>query len=440
MPDRPSKLWRLWHKTAAAKPQRPVLFDPESDRVWTANELTEAAVCLSENFGAHLAGQKIAFSLPNSVEWIRLFLALQKKGIAAMPLDSGLSPEAARAAARQLGAAFFWTGTSLEQIRKSRPSPGVCCCKITSGTTGQPKALPCRDAHLIADGRNIIATMGIRSADRNLGAIPFAHSYAMGNLLLPLILQGTAIIPIRVPLPGFILTAAKKFGATVLPGVPPVFQALTTVPQTPDLPKLRLVISAGARITPEIARAFFEKFGRKIHNFYGSSETGGIAYDRTGSATLSGTSLGKPLEKVSISIRKDRRVVVSSQAVLLPRGRAVLADLGEWNSKHELVLLGRAGTLANIGGKKAHPFEVEQALRKISGVGEVWIEILQDARRGDYFFAAVETTLSLMEIETALFRSLPDWKIPRRYWITEKLPRTERGKLDATAIRAKSLL
>ena len=47
------------------------------------------------------------------------------------------------------------------------------------------------------------------------------------------------------------------------------------------------VISAGALLlaAAKTARAFQARFGRKIHNFYGSSETGGIAYDRTGAAT-----------------------------------------------------------------------------------------------------------------------------------------------------------
>ena len=51
------------------------------------------------------------------------------------------------------------------------------------------------------------------------------------------------------------------------------------------------MISAGAVLPPAVAQAFFERFGVKIHNFYGSSETGGICYDRTGSASLSGRSV-----------------------------------------------------------------------------------------------------------------------------------------------------
>ena len=58
--------------------------------------------------------------------------------------------------------------------------------------------------------------------------------------------------------------------------------------------RVRLVISAGAVLPAEVAQRFQARCGRKIHNFYGSSETGGIAYDRTGEATRDGRSVGRP--------------------------------------------------------------------------------------------------------------------------------------------------
>ena len=60
------------------------------------------------------------------------------------------------------------------------------------------------------------------------------------------------------------------------------------------------MISAGAPLSAEVAQQFYRRYGIKIHNFYGSSETGGICYDRTGNATLSGRSVGKPLSGVMV--------------------------------------------------------------------------------------------------------------------------------------------
>ena len=61
--------------------------------------------------------------------------------------------------------------------------------KLTSGSTGQPRALPFIDAHMLADGSQICAGMDIRATDLNLAIIPFGHSYGLGTLVLPLLLR-----------------------------------------------------------------------------------------------------------------------------------------------------------------------------------------------------------------------------------------------------------
>ena len=134
--------------------------------------------------------------------------------------------------------------------------------------------------------------MEIAPGDRNLGAIPFGHSYGLGNLVLPLIVQGTPIINSQEILPEPLARQIRRFGATVLPSVPAVLRALAASSvDAADLRSLRRVISAGAPLRPEVARDFHDRFGLPIHNFYGSSETGGICFDRTGEATLAGRSV-----------------------------------------------------------------------------------------------------------------------------------------------------
>jgi acyl-CoA synthetase (AMP-forming)/AMP-acid ligase II len=196
------------------------------------------------------------------------------------------------------------------------------------------------------------------------------------------------------------------------------------------------VISAGAPLSAPVARQFQGRYGLKVHNFYGSSETGGICYDTTGNASLSGRSVGKPLDGVRVQVRRDGRVAVRSRAVVGP-GRRVLTDLGEWNRYGELKLLGRVGLVANIGGKKVAPSKVERALRGARGVSDAWVTVLKDARGHDYLAAAVETERSRAEIEADLGRRLSLWQFPKRYFIARALPRTGRGKLDAAALRVR---
>ena len=193
-----------------------------------------------------------------------------------------------------------------------------------------------------------------------------------------------------------------------------------------------MVISAGAPLSAELAQRFHRRYGIKIHNFYGSSETGGICYDRTGHATLSGRSVGKPVHGVAVRLRRDGRVFVSSRA-----GTATLPDLGEWNRYGELRLLGRMGELANIGGRKVSPAEVERFLRALRGVSDAWVAVIKDKRGGDCLAAAVETVRGRVEIEAELLRALPPWKLPRTWLIDPALPRTDRGKLHTAELKAR---
>jgi acyl-coenzyme A synthetase/AMP-(fatty) acid ligase len=215
--------------------------------------------------------------------------------------------------------------------------------------------------------------------------------------------------------------------------VPALFRVLAALPPGPGLAGLRTAISAGAVLAPEIARAFHARFGVKIHNFYGSSETGGISYDRTGEASLEGRSVGKPLRGVTITVRGGR-IRVAGAAVATPRGAWQLPDRGEWNKRGELVLLGRGGLGANIGGKKVHPLEIERALRAITGVSDAHVWLEHRAGR-DLLAAAVETRLTRARIEHALAAKIPAWKMPRHLVVAPELPRTARGKLDTARLK-----
>jgi len=314
------------------------------------------------------------------------------------------------------------------------PRTRGACVKITSGSSQGPKAIACRAAHLLADGRNVVATMGIRAGDRNLAAIPLGHSYGLGNLVLPLILQGTAVVCAAEYLPRQLVDWIARHRVTVFPGVPALFRVLAALPPGLALAGLRTAISAGAMLSPETAQAFHVRFGIKIHNFYGSSETGGITYDRTGVASLSGRSVGKPLRGVKVMVRASR-ITVASAAVATPSGKWRLPDRGEWNGSGELVLLGRTGQGANIGGKKVHPLEIEGALRAMAGVSDahVWIEHRQGR---DTLAAAAETKLTRAKIEHALAAKLPAWKMPKQLKLMLEFPRTPRGKVDVARLRA----
>jgi len=432
-----ASLWKIWEGTLHRIGDKVLVVEAGEGRAWTAAELQAAALARLAQLADCRRGERIAFRLPNGADWFALFLAIQAAGLAAMPLDAGLPNEACLETARRLGASALFLDGAWHHFNKRgslRFRPGICCVKLTSGSTGLPKIIECRPGHLLADGANIIGTMGLRAVDRNLAAVPLGHSYGLGNVVLPLLLRGIPAVCAANYVPRQLVEWIGLHGITVLPAVPALFRVLAALPSGTSLAPLRLAISAGAPLAPEVARAFRERFGLPIHNFYGSSETGGICYDRTGSASLDGRSVGKPLRGVTVTLSARGRIEVSGLAVAVPRGRHRLPDQGEWNGRKELILLGRTGGGANIGGKKVHPSEIERLLRSLPAVSDAVVWTAHVGGR-DLLAAAVETSLERSELERSLAAQLPAWKLPKRYFLARELPRTARGKLDLPALR-----
>src|SRR5205085_4834600 len=162
---------------------------------------------------------------------------------------------------------------------------------------------------------------------------------------------------------------AARLGATFYPTVPAYLDALVRTSDPPPRPDcLRLVITAGAPLAAATSARFRETFGLPVHVFYGSSECGGICYDREGGAAERGT-VGAPVEGVRVILepvddREGGRVTVESPAVASgylppplepddrPRdGRFRAGDLAVWRGGGELALQGRVDDLVNIKGK-----------------------------------------------------------------------------------------
>ena len=423
-----------WQKTVTRDPGAVALIDAGANRVWTRREISELAHEWAATHGAAAAGRRVVFAEPNGPEWFRVFLGVMEAGAVAIALDPG-EPVAAQRALAESARAALWHGGTLESLPAFRRSARerACLLKITSGSTGTPRALPFTDAQMMADGRQICATMGITAKDVNLGCIPLGHSYGLGNLVMPLLLQGTAIITGADVLPHGLATAVAKWKPTIFPAVPALLRALAESEVEPrQLRSLRTVISAGSPLGPDVAETFKRKFLRPVHNFYGSSETGGIAYDRTGGATITGRSVGRPLVGVRLSFSKGGRFWVKSAAVG-GSGRFRPADRGELNARGELVLLGRSGRMVKIGGRRLDPAEVERALCGISGVREALVELNQ--QRADSLVAVIASKRSPAEVKDSLHGQIASWKIPRRILAIDAFPLTARGKTDVKRLR-----
>ena len=334
--------------------------------------------------------------------------------------------------------------------------------KLTSGSTGQPQGVAVSSAALLADDAALARTMGLTPEERILAAIPMSHSYGLSSVALPALIRGsTLVVPGRGPLAA--MKATREHGVSFLPTVPAYVHGLTRASRPPRAPEsLRLVITAGAPLAPELAADWRRIYGHPIHVFYGSSETGGITYDREGGAGERG-SLGTPIDGVEIELEPldagdpsvapsdlssrqaalEGVICVRSAAVAstyVPNARDSLengcfrtADLGRWVDG-ELELRGRIDSIINVKGKKIHPREIEEILSRHPAVSEVVVvPVVDDV--GTSLVRAVVVPRQPASVDERTLRDfcqleLPSHKVPRSIVLLRELPLTERGKID----------
>ena len=440
-----------------------------ADELWLAYrhyvEQLRAAALTPQSLLIAAVGNRAAF-LPLTVACCGL-------GVAVMPVDAGTTLAEIVELAQRFGAAAVAVNPSAA-AELGRPRSlldgdvalvtcdpaashnipaGVAVMKLTSGSTGAPRATLTTEAQLVADATHIVQGMGIGPDHTQLAVIPLSHSYGLSVLALPLLLQGTPIVLRESFVPDQIVADARAYGARVFPGVPFMFDHFLGQPPAGGWPvTLRHLISAGARLPAETVQAFAAAFGVKIHSFYGTSETGGIAYDASEDPDI-GSTVGGPLPGVSIEFvthpdmsLPDGRVFVRSAAVAcgyagdgddaFVDGGFLTSDCGAFDARGRLALTGRISTFVNVAGRKVDPSEVERVLRSLAGVCDVHVTSAPDARRGEHVVACVVSSTPLTSFAVRRFcsRRLAPHKIPRTILFLERIPRTARGKVDRRAI------
>ncbi len=320
------------------------------------------------------------------------------------------------------------------------PAPS-CHLKTTSATTGGPRTIAFTEEQLAADAENIVATMGLRPDWPNLGVISMAHSYGFSNLVLPLLLHGIPLFLLPSPLPEVVRCAMANEPGLTLAAVPALWRAWHEASAIPR--NVRLAISAGAPLQTKLERAVYDAYGLKIHNFYGSSECGGIVYDRTEQPRLDDDYVGAPMQNVHLALNENRCIEVRSRAVgetywpdaedTLGAGCFQTSDLADLKDD-QVYLRGRLSDLINVAGRKIVPAAIERVLREHAAVTDclVFGVPASDLNRGDQIVACVEKRGNgdAEELRQFLLHKLPGWQVPREWWFVESLSANGRGKLS----------
>jgi long-chain acyl-CoA synthetase len=415
----------------------------------TFHEVEEERALWRSRLAVFSVGDCVVAAIGNDPSWPAFLLACWDRALVVAPVEGDLQVAQLDRIMQLTQAQGFVRATEIEHFDRSPilwdgPRPDLL--KITSGTTGAPRAVRFREAQLLADCRNICETMGIRPKDVNFGVIPFSHSYGFSNLIAPLLYQGTGLVCSTDRVPRAVYHHLQSCGATVFPGTPALFQAIGSLSDIRTSVSIRLCISAGAPLAPEISRQFHSRFGLKIHSFYGSSECGGIAYDRSEELERPSGFVGAPMTGVEVTKVDDDRIAVrgpnvadgyfpDSDISVLDGVRFVPGDIVEWTDLG-LRLVRRVSDFVNIAGKKVHPAIIEEHIHKLPGVIDAIVFGIPSANRNEELVAYVvaSTAVSRQLLESHCREGLSSWQVPREFQIVAELPFNQRGKINRSEL------
>ncbi len=447
-------LLERWAAVCARRAGEAAILGTGGETVRTFAEIeAEAADFASGLLGGLEPGAVLAVQTGNHPAWPALLLASLRRGLVFLPLERSISAAELAAAcavcqaAAVLDSNLCLTSRAAEPIVWEGPKPVLL--KLTSGTTAAPRAIRFRSAQLLADADQICATMGITERDRNFGVIPVSHSYGLSNLITPLLAHGVPLVLSNDRMPRAVLADLARSGATVFAGMPVFYQAFC---ELDAVPPLRLCLSAGAPLPLPVARKFQEKFGLAIHSFYGSSECGGICYDRTAALEEAGF-VGAPMSGVELELLEPlaemSRVRVHSAAAgdgYFPEPEPEKLGGGCFAPDDLLApcgdgfrIAGRVSDVINVAGKKVNPAEVEATLLAAPGVRAAVVFGRVSQLRNEEVAACVVAADGVEARALLEFcrTRLSGWQVPKRIFFLPEMPVTERGKISRRALAAR---
>ena len=343
----------------------------------------------------------------------------------------------------------------------------VALLGFTSGTTGQPKATIHfhRDLLIVADGY-AAEVLGVTPEDVFVGSPPLAFTFGLGGLaIFPLRFGATAIL-LEQATPANMIEIIQTYRATVCFTAPTAYRAmLAAMEEGADLSSLRAAVSAGETLPGPVYEQWMAKTGKPMLDGIGSTEMLHIFIsNRFGDSHPACT--GKPVRGyeariVDDDMREVPRGTVGRLAVRGPTGCRYLADERQkgyvrdgWNLTGDSFVQDAQGyfhfaarsddIIISAGYNIAGP-EVEAALLSHPAVAECAVVGKPDEARGQIVEAHVVLAagcngdeLMVKALQDHVKAVIAPYKYPRSVVFTEKLPKTQTGKVQRFLLRAKA--
>lgn len=363
-----------------------------------------------------------------------------------------------------------WEVAASADSNRAADAPIVACgpddlaaMLYTSGTTGKPKGAMLTHRNLASNAEALAETWRFSEDDVLLHALPVFHAHGLFVACHCVLMTGASMIWLNKFDLEQVLANLPR--ATTFMGVPTFYtrllgdarfdRALTA--------HMRLFTSGSAPLLAETHKAFSERTGHAILERYGMTETGmntGNPYDgerRPGTVgfpfpgidiRVVGEDGVTPLETGGVGGIQVRGPNVMKGYWRLPEKTAEeftadgwfkTGDVGMLDDRGYLHIVGRAKDLIISGGYNVYPKEIEGVIDDIPGVDESAVVGVPHPDFGEVGVAVVKGDgqghLDEDEILAHLKGHLANYKIPKRVFFSDELPRNTMGKVQKNLLR-----
>ena len=347
----------------------------------------------------------------------------------------------------------------------TRQADDLAAILYTSGTTGRSKGAMLTHGNLLSNALVLKDYWGWKPGDVLIHALPIFHVHGLFVAIHGALLNGSKMIWMAKFDPKRVIEKMPE--ATVFMGVPTLYVRMLAEPTLTRqaAQHMRLFIAGSAPLLIETFVAWQQRTGHTILERYGMSETIMLTsnpYHGQHSQRRGGT-VGFPLPGVSLRVCDDAgqplpmgeiggiqvkgpnvfkgywRMPEKTKEEFTADGYFKTGDVGQVDERGYVVIVGRSKDLVISGGYNVYPAEIEGYINELSGVAESAVVGVPHPDFGEVGVAVVVpkpgARLDAEQIIATLKSKLANFKIPKRCFVVDDLPRNTMGKVQKNVLR-----